>query len=447
MMSRARANGEGSIFPYRNGFAAYTWVTKPNGQRQRKYVYGKTREQVHDKWLKLQQRARAGPMATSMPQLGKFLIYWLDEVVKPNLAPLTYSTYETFVRIYITPGIGAKRLDRLQVRDIQTWINKAARTCQCCAQGKDARRPEGKRRCCALGKCCESTPSPRTINDIRGCLRSALSQAIAEDLISKNPAVAVKVPSARRRTRKMQSWSSEEARRFLESARADDDPLYAAYALVLVLGLRKGEVLGLVWDDIDLDVGELTMGLQLQRVGRRLLHRETKTATSDDVVLPLVDICTAALQHRQTQQAVVREAAGGAWRGSKWVLSTKWGTPIEPRNFNRSWDARCRRAGVRKITVHDGRRTCATLLVDLDVHPREVMRILRHAQIAVTMEIYAQASSKATRAALKRLGQSRWVTGCCTSLLYKVENPAPRSGTGPLTCVGDTGIEPVTSSV
>ncbi len=64
------------------------------------------------------------------------------------------------------------------------------------------------------------------------------------------------------------------------------------------------------------------------------------------------------------------------------------------------------RAGVRKITVDDGRRTCVTLLVDLDVHPRAVMRILRHAQIAVTMEIYAQASSKATRAALKRLGDS-----------------------------------------
>ena len=94
------------------------------------------------------------------------------------------------------------------------------------------------------------------------------------------------------------------------------------------------------------------------------------------------------------------------WQGGTWVFSTKWGTPIEPRNFNRSWDARCRKAGVRKITVHDGRRTCATLLVDLDVHPREVMRILRQAQIAVTMEIYAQASSKATRAALKRLGDS-----------------------------------------
>lgn len=75
-------------------------------QRQRKYVYGKTREQVHSKWLTLQQRARQGPVATSVPALGSFLTYWLDEVVKPNLAPLTHATYETFVRLYITPDLG-----------------------------------------------------------------------------------------------------------------------------------------------------------------------------------------------------------------------------------------------------------------------------------------------------------------------------------------------------
>ena len=140
-------------------------------------------------------------------------------------------------------------------------------------------------------------------------------------------------------------------------------------------------------------------------MSRQLLHRETKTATSD-ATLPLPDICGAALHLRRTEEATAKTQAGAAWQGDKLIFTTRWGTPIEPRNFNRSWDARCRRAGVRKITVHDGRRTCATLLVDLDVHPREVMQILRHAQIAVTMEIYAQASSKATRTALKRLGDS-----------------------------------------
>ncbi|NLU80315.1 site-specific integrase [Micromonospora sp. HNM0581] len=403
MPARTRANGEGSIFPYRNGFAAYVWIIKPDGKRTRKYVYGQTREVVHDKWIKLHQQAKAGPVATRVPTLGDYLTYWHREVVRPNLAPLTCATYETILRLYVIPGLGGKRLDRLQVRDVQTWINEVARACQCCAQGKDARRPELRRRCCALGRCCGDVPSARTVKDVRGVLRSALNHAATEELVTRNAAALVKLPPVRRR--KGRAWTSDEARRFLESARADRDPLYAAYVLILVLGLRKGEVLGLTGDAVDLAAGELSIGWQLQRVGGQLLHRETKTQTSD-ATLPLPDICAAALDLRQQARKADRDEAGIAWQGSPLLFTTRYGTPIEPRNFNRSWDARCARAGVRKITVHDARRTCATLLVDLDVHPRVIMQVLRHAEVSVTMEIYSQASSDATREALKRLGES-----------------------------------------
>ncbi|SCF32018.1 Site-specific recombinase XerD [Micromonospora matsumotoense] len=403
MPARTRANGEGSIFPYRNGFAAYVWVTKPDGKRTRKYVYGPTREVVHDKWIKLHQQAKDGPVATRIPTLGDYLSYWHREVVRPNLAPLTCATYETILRLYVIPGLGGKRLDRLQVRDVQTWINEVARACQCCAQGKDARRPELKRRCCALGRCCGDVPSARTVKDVRGVLRSALNHAATEELVTRNAAALVKLPPVRRR--RGRAWTSDEARRFLESARADRDPLYAAYVLILVLGLRKGEVLGLTGDAVDLAAGELSIGWQLQRVGGQLLHRETKTQTSD-ATLPLPDICAAALDLRQQARKNDCDEAGIAWQGSRLLFTTRYGTPVEPRNFNRSWDARCARAGVRKITVHDARRTCATLLVDLDVHPRVIMQVLRHAEVSVTMEIYSQASSDATRDALKRLGES-----------------------------------------
>lgn len=403
MPARTRANGEGSIFAYRNGFAAYVWVTKPDGTRTRKWAYGKTRDEVHDKWLKLHRQAQQGPVATRVPTVGDYLAYWLREIVEPNLAPLTYATRETLVRLYLAPGLGAKRLDRLQVRDIQTWINATAKTCQCCAQGKDAARPQQRRRCCALGQCCGDYPSPRTVKDARDTLRAALAHAMVEELVTKNVARMVKLPAARRR--KPKAWSSEDARRFLESARADDDPLYAGYVLVLVLGLRKGEVLGLTEDAVDLDHGEVSIGLQLQRVRRQLLHRETKTAASDDT-MPLPDICRAGLKLRLARKARDREQAGAAWQGSPLVFTTRYGAEIEPRNFNRAWDARIAKAGVPKITVHDARRTCGTLLVDLDVHPRVIMKILRHADFHVTMEIYSQASSKATQDALKRLGAS-----------------------------------------
>jgi integrase len=403
MTGRSRANSEGSLFAYRNGYAAYVWVTTPVGTRERKWIYGQDRAELHGRWIDLQKQARGGPVGTKVPKLAEYVAYWLQEIVAPNLAPLTYATYETLTRLYIVPGLGDKRLDKLTVRDVQTWLNKVRQTCQCCAQGKDARRPDKSRRCCAAGKCCAAVPSQRTVNDLRTVLRSALSSAGREELISKNVATMIRLPA--RRQRKGKPWSSDEARTFLESVRSEDNTLYAAYVLILVLGLRKGEVLGLTWDDVDLDAAELTIGRQLQRVGGKLLHRETKTRASD-ATLPLPPVCVAALQQRQARQDRARGEAGKAWTRSDLVFTTRYGDPIEPRNFNRYFAARCASAGVRQITVHDARRTCATLLVDLDVHPRIVMQILRHAQFDVTMEVYASASSAATREALKRLGAS-----------------------------------------
>lgn len=403
-----RGNGEGSIYPYRSGFAAYVWTVTPAGRKQRKYVYGQTREVVHGKWVALTQQASRGPVATRQPTLGQFLSRWLTETVAPNLAPLTHATYESHVRNYIEPALGIIRLDRLRVSDVQSWLNRLPTQCQCCAQGKDAKRAErGAARCCKVGKCCHSYPSARTIRDARAVLRAGLSSAIREELVERNVAVLVSTPKQRKR--QVVPWTSEEARRFLESARDADDPMYAAYVLVVVLGLRKGEVLGLRWDAINFLARELVIDHQLQRVRRSLLYRETKTEASD-ASLPMPEIVTAALELRRAQQAAAKVEAGSAWQASgDWpdlVFTGRYGTAVDPRTMNTRFTDRCERAGVRRLTVHDARRTCATLLVDLDVHPRVIMRVLRHADQAVTMEIYAKASSDGTREALRRLGES-----------------------------------------
>ena len=397
---RSRANGEGSIFPYRNGFAAYAWVTTPTGRRQRKYVYGRTREAVHEKWIKLQNQARERPIATKSPSLAEYLAYWLDQVVRPNLAPATTAKYEMFSRLYVVPVLGKKRLDKLAVRDVRIWLNALRTTCQCCAQGKDTCREEP--RCCAIDQCCHQFASDRTVRDAWTVLRTALGNAVREELIARNVAGLMRVPKSR--SRKPKAWSAEEARQLLESARRADDPLYCAYVLILVLGLRRGEVLGLRWEDVDLDAAEVRVGWQLQRISGQLLHRETKTEASD-ALLPLPDICMTALRERQKRQAEWRAAADGAWVDMGFVFTTRHGAPIEPRNFHRDFKARSRKAGVREIPVHTTRRTCASLLAALDVHPRVAMAILRHSQIAVTMDVYTEVSSKQTRAALRRLGK------------------------------------------
>ncbi|MEV4171950.1 site-specific integrase [Nonomuraea sp. NPDC049709] len=398
-----RSNGEGSIFPYKDGWAGYVWVTTPEGKRTRKWAYGKTREETHEKWLKLHDQARKGPVATKHETVAAFLKRWLADVVEPNREPTTYVAYEPLVRLYIVPGLGKKRLDKLTVRDVQTWLNTLPTLCTCCNQKKDHRRPERKRRCCAIGKCCNSYPARYTIIGIRRTLRAALGHAIREELISKNVAALTTMPSASKTKKKRQQvvWSVDEARRFLEQVQ--DDPLYAAYVLVLLLGLRRGEVLGLAWDCVNLDGDELHIARQLTRVGGQLLHRDMTKTDDSTASLPLLGLCISALKQRRELQDQAREKAGAGWKESALVFTTKYGTPIEPRNLNRAFDSHCKNANVPRIRFHDTRHTCASLLAALDVHPRVAMRILRHSQISVTMNVYTQIPSPETRKALDRL--------------------------------------------
>jgi integrase len=401
---RGRANGEGSIYPYKNGYAAYSWVTTPEGTRRRKYVYGKTREEVHGKWLKLQVASKAGAVPTRSQTVGDYLTYWIAEVITEaaGYAPHTVDSYSTHVRLYLIPGLGKHRLDRMSVRQVRTWLTGLRSTCQCCAQEKDAKRAAGKRKCCAIGRCCESRLSERTVHDVLMVLRAALANAVREEFITKNVAALVRV-SKPRKSRKVKPWSVDEARQFLESAQNAEDTLYAAFVLILVLGLRKGEVLGLAWERIDLDRGELFISEQIQRIDGKLLRRQVKTEASE-APLPLPDICMAALKLRKEQQDRERAANRGRWTENGLAFTTRYGKPVEPRNFNRSFDTRIAKSGVRRINVHGTRKTCGTLLVALDVHPRVAMQILRHTRIAVTMEIYSDTTSEATREALRKLG-------------------------------------------
>jgi integrase len=259
-----------------------------------------------------------------------------------------------------------------------------------------------------------------------------LNHAIREELIHRNVVALVSLPSLRRPKR--QRWSSEEARTFLESAKNDNDRLYAAYGLVLIMGLREGEVLGLPDEAINFETEELDISWQLARVQRQLLHRQTKTPTSNDT-LPLIDIVTAALKLRIERRDRDREKAE-AWADHGLLFTTEHGTPIEPRNFLRSWTARCAKAGVRYITVHDGQRSCGSLLADLDVHPRVAMRILRTrtswSRWRSTRKSRPPRPARRSRSWATACNEAAAVLRCCTG----TKRPSPITRGGPLTCCG-----------
>jgi integrase len=193
--------------------------------------------------------------------------------------------------------------------------------------------------------------------------------------------------------------TSEQARKLLLAAQ--DDRLYALYVLALYLGLRRGELLGLRWEDVDLDHGVLEVTRTLQRIGGELRAVTPKTKTLRRAV-PLFGLCLEAHRERQARD---RAAAGDAWHTSGYVFTTVIGTPIEPDNLRRSWYPLREAAALNEVRFHDLRHTCVTLLLDLGAPPHIVREIVGHSDIGVTMSIYAHASLEEKRNALRKLDE------------------------------------------
>jgi integrase len=184
--------------------------------------------------------------------------------------------------------------------------------------------------------------------------------------------VAREVSPPRFELREFTPLSSAEARVLL--AAAADDRFYGVYVLALVLGMRRGEVLGLRWSAVDLDGGTLRVRSSLQRVGGQLVLSSPKTRRSRRVI-PLPRAVVKVLRAHRESQAVERTTAE-VWGDHDLVFTTTIGTAIEPRNMSRHFEALRVEAKVRKLRLHDLRHSCASLLFELGVPLRMVMEIL-----------------------------------------------------------------------
>ncbi|WP_322778940.1 site-specific integrase [Frankia sp. Cas4] len=395
-----RANGQGSIYQRADGlWVGAAYVLMPDGTTKRRPVYGKSEEIVRGKLTALQANSDQGiPADATGWTVERFLTVWLAQTVKPNRQPNTYVTYEKAVRIYLVPGLGKKRLNRLTAADVRQFIRRMESTCLCCARGRDKARPEEARRCCAVDRCCKRLPSKRQVQVVHAVLRNALQAAVREELIRRNVAKLVQVSSPRYGVDR--GLTVDQAHKLLDAAAGGR--LYALLALALFLGMRRGELLGLQWSDIDTERETLTVRHTLLRVGGELRLCPPKTEDSERT-LPLLGLVADALaEHRKLQDAE-RAAAGERWVTTDHVFTTKIGTPIEPDNLRRFWlPLRCA-VGLDGVVFHGLRHTCVTLLLDLGVPPHIVRDIAGHSAIEVTMTIYAHASMGEKRRALGKL--------------------------------------------
>ncbi|MGY1982414.1 site-specific integrase [Nocardia gipuzkoensis] len=198
--------------------------------------------------------------------------------------------------------------------------------------GEDAKRAERNRARCWARKpadCCEQYPATGTLRAILRVLRAALQDAVEADVLARKVAKQVKMPTGG--IRKEKPWSAEEATRFL--AVAKDHRLYALWSVARVVGLRRGEALGQRWSDVDLVAGRIDLEKALYRVGGTLALHELKTEASDNSV-PLPDKLVRILRQHRRDQLQDRRIAEANKLGL--VFTSTRGTPLEPRNVNRS---------------------------------------------------------------------------------------------------------------
>jgi integrase len=313
------------------------------------------------------------PLPDKSWRLGEYLDHWLENDVA-NSRPLTHVRYESIVRLHLKPYVGQYRLAQLSVATIQAFF--------------DRRTGAGT--------------SPSTIHNMRKVLSSALTSAQRQELVFRNVARLVKLP--RYKVYGNQPWSVDESRRFLEVVKGTR--LYAAYLLCILYGFRCGEVLGLRWVDIDYAQQMIHVRQQLQRVRGELRTADLKTDAGrrDEPLIALA--AEHLLVHRQAQACLrheVGEARRGDFTGAELVFTTKVGTPIEPRNFLRDFQAVCDRHGLRRIKVHDLRDTNGTIQKDLNIPDRDIQAVLGHANVDTTRRYYQHVTIDNQRNALEKV--------------------------------------------
>jgi integrase len=385
MAGRKRANGEGTIARRSDGrYVAAAFVPMVGGGRRRVYVYGRTRGEARDKLDELQRKASDGiPRARERQTVGEYLDYWLAHVVRPERRPTTYAGYETMVRLHITPLIGTRKLDELGPADVRRMI-AALREKRTDGHGGGPR---------AL--------SPRMVQSAHAVLRNALSNAVREELVTRNAAKLVKMSNPEYDIGA--GLDPIAARAFL--ATIADDRLFALYLCAIVLGLRRGELLGLTWDAVDLDTGRLTVRQALTWVAGRAVVQPPKTRAGRRVI-PLPEVVTTALQAHRARQDEERAAAGDRWEDTGFVFATRDGRPTSPYSLTKYWHDIRSAAGLGRLRFHDLRHTAVSLLLALGVPPHVVREIVGHSDIKVTMTVYAHGNLGEKAAALTQLGNA-----------------------------------------
>lgn len=374
-MSR-HTHGEGSVYRRSDGrWTGARYVLRPDGGRVRRAVYAKTQREAVAKLAELVAKTSAGvPLAVESWTVESYASHWMRHVVVPRLRPATESSYRATLRLHIVPVLGRYTLRRLTPTHVRALL--------------------------AVKR--EAGLSVRSVQIVHATLRAMLAEAVRDELVERNVAAIVRAPTAP--VEEVQPWSPAEAAAFLASAR--QDRLYALFAVGVGVGLRRGELLGLRWSDVDVGGRLLHVRHTAQRVYGHGMVFGPPTSRRSQRDIPLPGLTVKVLKERRERQAEERAALEPYWQDSGLVFTTSVGTVTEPRNLARGLDELIVAAGVRRIRLHDLRHTCASLLLAQGVSPRVVMEVLGHSQLGITMNLCSHVMPSALREAADAINRA-----------------------------------------
>ena len=358
-----RGNGEGSIYRRKDG----RWVAEMTLEgRARRFVYGKTRKEVQEKLKTALHEQQQGTLIghPTKQTVAQFLNDWLENSQKQSVRPRTFERYEEIVRIHIAPDLGRHQLLKLSPQHLQAFYAKKV--------GEDL--------------------SATTVGILHNVLHKALDTAMRWGLVARNVCDLVSPPRAKRF--EMKPLSTEEVYLFLRAAHGHY--LEALFALALATGMRRGELMGLKWQDINMETSTVQIRRILTRVpsklkgeGESYVEAEPKTQKSRRNVV-IAAFALDSLKRHRIRQLETKLKAGPLWKEHDYVFCTSVGTHLNPtRDILDQLKLLLKKAGLPDIRFHDLRYSAATLLLSEGVHPKIVQELLGHSNISMTMDVYS----------------------------------------------------------
>ena len=377
IMPKRRANGEGNIRKRKDGRweGRYTVGHDPEtGKAIIKNVLGKTQTDVKEKLKKaIEENVGIDYGRAKTYTVGNWLEVWYENYAKIKMRPSTYLTYHGYIENHIKPQLGKIPLNDLTTLHLQQFYKKLL------AEGR-VKRIEAQKQPKGL--------SAKTVRNIHQIISSALKLAVEQRLIAHNPADGCALPKAERK--EMQTLPVEQLTSFLREAK--DSGVFALYYIDLTTGLRRGELLGLKWSDIDLEKGDLRVQRQIGRIDGKIIEMPLKTKNAYRTLPLSADAIDVLMQQRRKTG------------NSEWVFPSPTGGPMSPDSVLHMLHRVLKRAGLPKVRFHDLRHTFATLALQNGVDIKTVSGMLGHFSAGFTLDTYAHVTTSAKREAAKTMG-------------------------------------------